>query len=219
MQRSPSPGRRLARWAPALAVAATAGLAGCSSSPTASSTTTSSSALTTTTTTQRGALTTSTTVSVPTTSTVLLSGSTEDRDIAAAWVASINAFYVASELDRPGYGPLVATLVSGGPVQEHTEAYILTQSAMGVAGPATWRIGNVRVVSVGSATAEVVGCSYDPGSHYKSTGGEAPTDLGGGAGFTGYASTLDLIDGRWLVDTTVTTAPPSSSVAGPCHGF
>lgn len=211
MQRSPSPGRRLARWAPALAVAATAGLAGCSSSPTASSTTTSSSALTTTTTTDVR----STTSNPPTTTTFM----SREQLIARAWLAEVNAFYTASERDDPSFGPLLSSWVMGGPVADHAEAYLLAQEASGVVGPSTWRIGNARVVSVDGDTAHVEGCSYDPGSHYKATGAVAPADLGGGAGLTGYSTTMLLQAGRWLVDATVVTAPATAAEAGPCHGF
>jgi type IV pilus biogenesis protein CpaD/CtpE len=206
-----TPIRRLHLLAPALALAATAGaLAGCSSSPQATTTTTASSTTTTT-----PALPTSTSSSSTSTTTTV----SPDQAIASAWTAEVNAFYQAAERGDATYAPLEATLVRGGPVAVHTLAFLSEQDAMGIVGPSTWRVGNVRIVAVSAGSARVEGCSYDPGSHYKTTGGTPPADLGGGAGYTGYVTTMELIAGHWLVDSSVTSSPSTPQVVGPCQGF
>jgi len=61
-------------------------------------------------------------------------------------------------------------------------AYLSAQAASGVVGPATWQIGNTRVVSLSRSSAVVTGCSYDRGSHVRSDGRAAPALLAGEPG-------------------------------------
>jgi hypothetical protein len=215
MQRSVPSSRRRLTWAPALAAAVVAGaLAGCSSSPQASTTTRQTS------TTPAPASSTSrpVTTSTPATSTTELAPQ-NDAAIEAAWAASINDFYGASEHDSPSSPALLATLFPGSPELRQETDYIEEQSASGVAGPSSWRLGNISVVSRSASVATVSACSYDPGSHYVSTGAVAPADLGGGAGYTGYIATMRAHGGKWLLYATTVSSPTSSEEAGPCHGF
>lgn len=206
--------RRRRTWSPALALAIGAGiLAGCAS-PQANKTTTTTTTTSSTEAPPTSARTTTSSTPPPTTTPV-----SSKQAVAAAWEAEVNAFYMAGELGEPAYAPLLRSWVRGGPVALHAAGFLQAQAAAGVIGPSTWRIGNIRVVALSGQVAQVKGCSYDPGSHYKSSGAVAPTDLGGGAGFTAYETTLDLIANRWLVDSSVTSSPSSSTVPGPCQGF
>jgi hypothetical protein len=104
-------------------------------------------------------------------------------------------------------------------VEVHAGAYLTALAAAGVVGPSTWRVGNDRVVRVRGALAEVLGCSYDIGSHYKATGVAAPPSLGGGPGYTGYDTTVERVHGQWEVYAAQTSSPTSTAQAGPCRGF
>jgi hypothetical protein len=146
-------------------------------------------------------------------------GSGADARVEGAWVASINDFYLASELGSTNLSRLDATLVPGGLALAQERAFISAQVVSGVVGPSAWRIGGVRVVSLVGEGAVVTGCSYDPGSHFRSTGRPAPPSLGGGAGLTSYVSRLEDVAGKWLLDATETSEPVSTTVEGPCRGF
>jgi hypothetical protein len=189
-------------------------LAGCSSSPQASTTTQH------TTTTPAPATSSSQpeTTSTPAPTTTEPAPQT-DAAIEAAWEASVNDFYEASEHDTPSSPALLATLAPGSPELRQETDYIEEQSASGVAGPSSWRLGNISVLSHTGFVATVSACSYDPGSHYASTGAAAPADLGGGAGYTGYIATMRAQGGSWLLYATTVSSPSSSEEAGPCHGF
>jgi hypothetical protein len=145
--------------------------------------------------------------------------SKREAAVELAWARSKTAFYRAALADRPQYPPLLATLVPGGPVFEHSVAYLSALAAAGVRGPRRWRIGNERVVSVGAARARLRGCLFDTGSVWISTGARAPASLGGGAGLTASDATLVLEGGTWRVLTDDVTAVPSEKEPGPCHGF
>jgi hypothetical protein len=145
--------------------------------------------------------------------------SEQEHAVASAWQVEIEDFYIAGELGEPNYPPLLASWVPGGPVAVHAHAYLAQQSAMGIVGPSTWRIGDVRVLGGTSQVQAVEGCSYDPGSYYRATRKPAPAALGGGPGLTGYDTTMDLVDGRWVVDDTIVSSPASPAAPGPCHGF
>jgi hypothetical protein len=215
MQRSVPSRRRLLTWAPALAAAVAAGvLAGCSSSPQASTTTqqTSTTPAPATSSSQPG------TTSTPA-ATTTEQAPQNDAAIEAAWAASVNEFYQASEHDSPSSPALLKTLFPGSPELRQETDYIEEQSASGVAGPSSWRLGNISVLSRSVSAATVSACSYDAGSHYVSTGAVAPADLGGGAGYTAYIATMRAQGGSWLLYATTVSSPTSSEEAGPCHGF
>jgi hypothetical protein len=130
-----------------------------------------------------------------------------------AWKREIEAFYVASARSDPSYRPLSAGVAPGSPEDEQMISYLSAQVASGVVGPAHWRIGNLHVASLGRGTAVVTACSYDPGSHLRSSVARAPAALGGGAGLTAYTSDMSEIGGTWKLDRSVTSLP------GPCHDF
>jgi hypothetical protein len=146
-------------------------------------------------------------------------GSAADLKVEKAWLASINDFYLASELGSPNFSSLDATLLPGSPEFSQEIAFISAQVASGVVGPSTWRIGHVAVVTLVGNVAVVTACSYDPGSHFRSTGRPAPASLGGGAGLTAYVSHLEDVAGRWLLYVTDASEPLPTSKAGPCFGF
>jgi len=148
-------------------------------------------------------------------------GSLTAREVAAetAWASSKMAFYRAALLDDPQYPALLATLVPGGAVEVHSIAYLTGLASAGVRGPPTWRVGNGRVVSIGTTRARVEGCLFDTGSVLKSTGAPAPPSLGGGAGLTASDAILVLEDSRWLVLSDDVKAVSSSKEPGPCRGF
>ena len=139
--------------------------------------------------------------------------------VAGAWRTEIDAFYVASERGDPSYGPMLAGVVPGDPEQAQMVAFVSAQVASGVAGPSTWRIGEIRVVAVRGSNAVVEACATDPGSHEISSGTAAPPLLGGGAGLTAFVSDLAETGGSWKLVRTATSAPSSIDVEGPCHGF
>jgi hypothetical protein len=139
--------------------------------------------------------------------------------ITAAWANAMNAFYEASKDGNARLPALVATLVRGSPSYEQETTYIAAQSVSGIAGPARWRIGAVALISSGSGTAVVSGCSFDEGSHYASSGAQAPPTLGGSPGLTGYLTTMERVGGSWLLYSTRVTSPSTSKEAGPCHDF
>jgi hypothetical protein len=145
--------------------------------------------------------------------------SARDAAVEIAWVKSKTAFYRAALAGQPQYPPLLATLVPGGPVFEHSIAYLSALAAAGVRGPRRWRVGNERVVSVGATRARVRGCLFDTGSVSISTGARAPASLGGGAGLTASDAALVLAGGTWRVLTDDVTAVSSPKEPGPCHGF
>ena len=90
-------------------------------------------------------------------------------------------------------------------------SYLSAQAASGVVGPSTWRIGNMRVVSLGRSNAVVTACSYDPGSHFRSGDLAAPAALGGGAGLPAYITDMAEMKGSWKLERSVTSAEQSSS--------
>jgi hypothetical protein len=142
-----------------------------------------------------------------------------DLQVEKAWLASINDFYRASELGSTNLSILDATLVPGSRELAQETGFISLQVVSGVVGPSAWRIGSVRVASLTGDTAAVTACSYDPGSHFRSSGYPAPPPLGGGAGLTAYVAHLRDVAGRWLLYATGTSAPTSTSEVGPCFGF
>jgi len=148
-----------------------------------------------------------------------LTGSRAEVAVERAWVASINDFYRASELGSTNLSSLDATLLPGSLEVAQETGFISAQVASGVVGPSTWRIGNVRVVSLAGDAAVITACSYDPGSHFRATGRPAPASLGGGARLTAYVSHLEDVAGRWLLYATDASEPMSASEAGPCLGF
>ena len=141
------------------------------------------------------------------------------RAVLAAWKSEIEAFYAASALGNPSYRRLGQGVVPGSPEDDRMIAYLSAQAASGVVGPATWQIGNTRVVSLSRSSAVVTGCSYDRGSHVRSDGRAAPALLGGGAGLTGYVSYMTEMKGSWDIERSVASSEPSPSPAGPCHRF
>lgn len=171
-------------------------------------------------TTLRSAATTSvaTTTSRPS-STTINPSSGAGGSPSAAWVASINAFYRASSAGTSDLTALDATLLPGSAELNQENGFISSQELSGVVGPSTWRIGNVHVDWISGALAEVSACSFDPGSHYKSSGKQAPVSLGGGAGLTAYVAHLRLEAGKWLLYATQVSVPSSTTAAGPCHAF
>jgi hypothetical protein len=136
-----------------------------------------------------------------------------------AWAASKTQFYRAALRGDPQYPPLLATLVPGGPVEVNSIAYLTGLATAGVRGPATWRVGNGRVVSLSARRARVEGCLFDTGSVWQSTGKPTPPSLGGGAGLTASDATLVFEGGKWLVLTDDVSAVASAKEAGSCHGF
>lgn len=139
--------------------------------------------------------------------------------ITAAWAKAMNAFYEASNDGNARLPGLLATLVPGSPSYEQETTYIAAQSVSGIAGPASWRIGAVALISSDSRKAVVSGCSFDEGSHYVSSGAQAPSTLGGSPGLTGYLATMERVGGSWLLYSTRVTSPSTSKEAGPCHDF
>lgn len=119
------------------------------------------------------------------------------REIQAAWVAAIAAFYQASERADPSYGPLLASVVVGGPAAEQEVSYIAAQEASGVQGPSSWQLAAGAVSNLVAASAVVTGCTYDPGSVVAATRAPAPPALGGGAGATEFVSEMEEVEGRW----------------------
>lgn len=143
----------------------------------------------------------------------------EEAAVETAWANSKLAFYRAALTDDSKYPALLVTLVRGGPVYLHSTAYLSALASAGVRGPSKWRIGGERVVSLGVARARVVGCLFDTGSVWSSTGAPAPASLGGGAGLTASDATVVLERGRWLVLADHVSAVSSPKEPGPCHGF
>ncbi|MGO9557978.1 MAG: hypothetical protein ACLPQS_09800 [Acidimicrobiales bacterium] len=137
----------------------------------------------------------------------------------AAWVQSERAFYEAGRLGEPEYPPLLASFAHGSPALGRTVAWLIALRDAGVIAPATYRVGNARVTRVTAKTAWLSGCTYDTGSVYRSTGAEAPVNLGGGASFTASVAVLRLVGGRWLVWSDQTSTPSSPEENGPCHGY
>lgn len=131
----------------------------------------------------------------------------------------MTAFYEAGERSDPSSHALLSTLVPNGPELKLETSFLEAQVASGVVGPTTWRLGNEHVVSINGGEATVSGCSYDPGARYASSGAAAPSDLGGGAGYTGYVSTLQLHGAEWLLYSTTVSFPTNTKQAGPCLGF
>jgi hypothetical protein len=136
-----------------------------------------------------------------------------------AWIAAVDAFYLASSKDDARSPGLVATLAPAGPDYTQETTYIAAQSVSGVAGPSTWQVGGVVVESLTASRAMVSGCSFDRGSHYRSSGLPAPPSLGGSPGLTGYLATMEQVNGRWLLFATQVSAPANTQEAGPCHDF
>ena len=210
----------------AVVICVALGASGCSQAPTAgpsASSTLRPNPVTTTAggTTPRAGSTTSTTTSVSS-STTAAPGSRAAlfAQIAADWENSIQLYYQAGAAGNLNLTALDRTLVPDGPELKQETAFLGVQVGEGIIGPSTWRIGNARVVGYNkSGTAVVEGCSWDPGSHFLSTGAEAPASLGGGAGYTAFVSDMDLSGGRWLLDSTQVSAPTSTKEAGPCEGF
>jgi hypothetical protein len=142
------------------------------------------------------------------------------KRIAADWLASVEAFYVASEHSDPEWPAMLATVVRGSPQESQVTGFIGAQVAAGIVGPSTWRIGKVQVMDMGAGEVAIVeGCSWDPGAHYAVGGAAAPVDLGGGAGYTAYDTTMNLVGGRWAVYSTTVEELDSNAGAGPCDGF
>lgn len=139
--------------------------------------------------------------------------------MAAAFSAEVQAFYEASAHPGSPLGPLAHRLAPGSPAADDVEGFLAAQAAEHVAGPASWRLGDVRVVRLDGRLAEVTACTYDAGSHDLAGGGPAPVSLGGGAGLTAYDSELIEVGTTWLVERTATSTPASSRALGPCHGF
>ena len=140
-------------------------------------------------------------------------------DVLSAWKAEVEAFYTASALGDPSYRPLGLGVVPGSPEDERMISYLSAQAASGVVGPSTWRIGNLRVESLGPARAVVTACSYDAGSHFRSGALRPPRALGGAAGLTGYVTDMTETEGFWKLERSVTSVEQSVSASGPCHGF
>ena len=139
--------------------------------------------------------------------------------VLSAWKAEIQAFYVASVLGDPSYRLLGLGVIPGSPEDDQMISYLSAQAASGVVGPSTWRIGNMRVVSLGRSNAVVTACSYDPGSHFRSGDLAAPAALGGGAGLTAYITDMAEMKGSWKLERSATSAEQSPSSPGPCHRF
>lgn len=212
MLRSVLTRRRRRTWPPALALAIGAGiLAGCSTPPKADRTTTTTTSSVAPPTSAR---TTTSSTPPPTTAPVR-----SKQAVAAAWEASFNAFYEAAENDDPNSPTLLATLYPDSPEFRQESGFLGSIALAGVVGPSSWRIGNVLVLSMARTQALVSACSYDAGTHYRSTGAEAPSDLGGGAGLTAYRTTLRRQGTTWLVYQTNVTFPKATTETGPCHGF
>jgi len=146
-------------------------------------------------------------------------GASSARAVVLAWHAEMDAFYEASKLDEPFYGPLGLGVVAGGPEDEQMTAYLAAQAASRVVGPSTWRIGDIELASLNRHVAVVQACSYDPGSHLRSSGMSAPRSLGGGAGFSAYRTSMAFQEGMWKLAKSVTWAQGASSRAGPCRAF
>lgn len=143
-----------------------------------------------------------------------------ERDaIVAAWTASEEAFYRAGQLGDASYPPLAASFAPGSPAEPRTVAWLEALESAGIVAPSAHRIGGARVQSVRGATAYLTGCTYDSGAVYRSSGDPAPSDLGGGAGYTASRAVLRLVAGHWLVWSDRTTTVSSSKERGPCHGF
>lgn len=136
-----------------------------------------------------------------------------------AWSNAKDEFYRAALLGEPEFPPFLATLVVGGPVYDHSVAYLTGLAAAGVVGPAVWRVGNARVVALTATRARVEGCLWDTGSVWKASGHAAPASLGGGTGLTASDALLELEHGKWLVLDDAVAAVTSSKEQGPCHGF
>lgn len=98
-------------------------------------------------------------------------------------------------------------------------AWLTVTSEAGIAGPASYRVGDVRVVRIRAGRALLTGCSYDSGGVYAASGAPAPPALGGGAGFTASVAVLHEVGGRWLVWSNRTSTPISEKERGPCRGF
>jgi hypothetical protein len=143
----------------------------------------------------------------------------ERAAVAASWVASVRAFYVAGRIGDPSYPRLISSFVPGSPALEQTEAWLTAIVGAGVMAPADYRVGDVHVTWLAGSRATLTGCSFDTGSVYRSSGVAAPSALGGGAGLTASVASLREVDGRWLVWSDQTSAPASSKEEGPCHGY
>ena len=140
--------------------------------------------------------------------------------VLSAWRAEMDAFYAASARGDVSSRELLGLgVVSGSPEDEQMVSYLSAQGASGVVGTSSWRFGNMRVVSLGSSKAVVTACSYDTGSHLRSSGLPAPASLGGGAGFSAYSSEMVETGGAWRLDRSVTSPVANASSAGPCHRF
>ncbi len=141
------------------------------------------------------------------------------RQVAAAWLGSVRAFYLAGEREDPTYRPLVSSFVGGSPALEQTLSWLTLLEDAGVVAPGRFRVGAVHLVHLGASRATLTGCSWDTGSVYKATGAPAPASLGGGAGLTASVAVLRRVDRTWLVWSDRTSPVSSPSTKGPCHGF
>ena len=139
--------------------------------------------------------------------------------VLSAWKAEMEAFYTASAVGGLSYRSLGAGVVPGSPEDDQVLSYLSAQAASGVVGPSTWRIANMRVVSLGRSSAVVTACSYDPGSHFRSGDIAAPAWLGGGAGITAYTTDMTEVRSSWKLERSVTAPQPDAFLPGPCYGF
>ncbi|HET9091124.1 MAG TPA: hypothetical protein VFN50_01860 [Acidimicrobiales bacterium] len=141
------------------------------------------------------------------------------HQVAAAWVRSVRAFYLAGEREDPTYRPLVSSFVEGSPALEQTLSWLTMLEDAGVVAPGRFRVGAVHLVRLGASSATLTGCTWDTGSVYRATGAPAPVSLGGGAGLTSSVAVLRRVDRTWLVWSDRTSSVSSPSTKGPCHGF
>lgn len=180
----------------ALALTAAAGLAGCSSSPTASRLPASSSSTIDPTATVRNA-------------------------VLSAWTAAETALYQAAADPNGRNFPALDATMSGQQL-ELVKSNLATQESEGFIGQGPWNLGSPRVVSLGPSendprTATVVSCIHDTQILVNEQTGEPASGANGTREWVGETSTMTVSQGGWKLSQQSAVANTNRDIA--CAGI